>query len=98
MESYTSKKREFNYLLKNLRITSGVTQLQASRELGVARQTYLDLESGKTEPRLSMIRDLSQIFSVDVTYFLDIKVPLSSFTTQELLEELLQRQKVETDV
>ncbi|GAL07913.1 hypothetical protein JCM19237_293 [Photobacterium aphoticum] len=37
--------------------------------MGVARQTYIDLENGKTEPRLSAIEKICTIFNLKPCYW-----------------------------
>ena len=41
----------FHFLLKQIRKEHGMTQADAAKHLKIARQTYLDLENGKTPPR-----------------------------------------------
>ncbi|MPX91386.1 helix-turn-helix transcriptional regulator [Salinivibrio sp. VYel1] len=55
----------FSARLHQARIDAGITQVSVAKQLDCARQTYLDLETGKTEPRLSSIEALSKIIGVD---------------------------------
>ncbi len=59
---------KFNERLKESREWAGFSQVAAAKAIGVARQTYLDLESGKTEPRISTVASLASLFNVDPTY------------------------------
>ncbi len=47
----------------------GMTQKDAAKKLGVARQTYLDIESGVTLPRVDMLINLAEIFEVPIGHF-----------------------------
>ncbi|PCE67575.1 helix-turn-helix transcriptional regulator [Salinivibrio sp. YCSC6] len=55
----------FSARLHQARIDAGLTQVSVAKQLDCARQTYLDLETGRTEPRLSSIEGLSKILGVD---------------------------------
>ncbi len=41
-----------HHRIKQAREDANLTQVAAAKEMGMARQTYLDLETGKTEPKL----------------------------------------------
>ena len=41
-----------------------------AKQLGVARQTYLDLESGKTEPRVLMLMNIAKITGRSLHWFI----------------------------
>ncbi len=65
----------FNIRLRRIRLyvsakegSKSYTQTGMAERLGLARQTYLDLESGKREPRLSTIQNISKILGVDECY------------------------------
>ncbi len=59
--------------IKNARLASGITQLAISKTLGVARQTYLDIESGKTEPKAIMVMNIASATNRSLDYFLSEK-------------------------
>ncbi|MGR5465356.1 helix-turn-helix transcriptional regulator, partial [Photobacterium damselae] len=59
----------FSGALIQLRKQSKITQIDMAKNLGVARQTYLDLESGKVEPRYSTLVKLGELFNVSVVTF-----------------------------
>lgn len=46
-----------------------ITQVGMAKTLGIARQTYLDLESGKTEPRISTLVEIAQLTGRPLTWF-----------------------------
>ncbi|WP_051911467.1 helix-turn-helix domain-containing protein [Methylomicrobium agile] len=59
--------------IKELRLVNGWTQEQTSEKLHVCRNTYSDIELGKTDICLSRLVQLANFYSVDVNYFLDDK-------------------------
>lgn len=81
----------FHFLLKQVRKEHGMTQAGAAKHLKIARQTYLDLESGKTPPRLDTLIALSTLFNKSISYFAGERPSLDNFDTMELFEELQQR-------
>ncbi|WP_318437855.1 helix-turn-helix transcriptional regulator [Photobacterium leiognathi] len=81
----------FHFLLKQVREEQGMTQVDAAKNLKIARQTYLDLEYGKTLPRLDTLIAISALFNKSVTYFTGERPSLDSFDNMKLFEELQQR-------
>ncbi len=71
------------------------TQVWVAKELGVARQTYLDLESGKTEPRLSVIVELANLLECDTMYLIygDEKREIANLLLPDEVEFILNGQK-----
>ncbi|MCG3883239.1 helix-turn-helix transcriptional regulator [Photobacterium leiognathi] len=65
--------------------------------LRIARQTYLDLESGKTEPRVSTLEKIAEIVRISICHFLNgtAKTPLDFYSNEELLAEINRRLKPE---
>ena len=56
--------------LKNIRTELGYTQKQVAKKLGVVESCYANWEQGRTEPNISMLRQLGEIFNVSVDYLL----------------------------
>ncbi|PSW61234.1 transcriptional regulator [Photobacterium leiognathi subsp. mandapamensis] len=56
--------------IREAREWKGITQVAMAKQLGVARQTYLDLESGKTEPRVLMLLNIAKITGRSLSWFL----------------------------
>lgn len=54
---------EFKTRLVTLRLSKGISQVYTAKHIGVARQTYLDIESGKREPRLSTVAKLAAMLN-----------------------------------
>ena len=56
--------------LKNARLELNYTQKQVAKKLGVVESCYANWEQGRTEPNISMLRQLGEIFNVSVDYLL----------------------------
>ena len=83
--------KEFHSILREERTRQGITQVQMSEKLKIARQTYLDVESGKKSPKLNMINSIAEILDKDIYFFMSEKPRLKSYSTLELLAELEKR-------
>ncbi|WP_305843122.1 helix-turn-helix domain-containing protein [Photobacterium leiognathi] len=66
-------------------------EYDAAKHLKVARQTYLDLEYGRTLPRLDTLIALSTLFNKSVAYFAGEHPSLDGFDTIGVVAELQQR-------
>jgi transcriptional regulator with XRE-family HTH domain len=55
--------------LKELRVVNGWTQEEASKQLHICRNTYSDIELGKTDIALSRLIQFANFYDVDVDYF-----------------------------
>ncbi|MFL7013673.1 helix-turn-helix transcriptional regulator [Enterovibrio norvegicus] len=62
-------KKSISKKIKIARTNADKTQADMARQLEVARQTYLDLESGKTEPRVSTLCEISKITGLPLIWF-----------------------------
>lgn len=51
--------------LKDMREWRGLTQVEMAVKSKIARQTYLDLETGKTHPRIGTVYQLALILKID---------------------------------
>ncbi|WP_318515534.1 helix-turn-helix transcriptional regulator [Photobacterium leiognathi] len=77
--------------MREERTRQGFTQVQMAEKLKIARQTYLDIESGKKSPKLSMITAIAEILDKEVHFFISERPRLKSYSTLELLAELEKR-------
>lgn len=93
-------KFDFNGFVQRLialRVGNQISQVEMAKLMGMARQTYIDLEKGKTEPRISTVYQLANVLNVDMSVLLDQKERISSFLSLEkasnaqLLSELEYR-------
>ena len=50
--------------LRAVRLGSGLTQKQVAQRLGVVESCYANWEQGRTEPSITMLRQLGIIFDV----------------------------------
>lgn len=91
---FMKKNLPFSYRLIAIRKGNQITQVEMARKLGIARQTYLDLETGKTEPRISILYKIAEIFNIPVSAFFENEQSVSSFislkksTDAQLIAEL----------
>ena len=69
-EIMESKKNTLSYKLETLRKNKGLTQKDVADILKVNRTTYTKYETGVTEPNVSSLRKLSEIFGVDLNCLL----------------------------
>lgn len=66
----TAKMVQIAHKIREAREFKGITQVAMAKSLGVARQTYLDLESGKTEPRILMLLHIAEITGRSLHWFI----------------------------
>ena len=52
--------------LKNIRKEKGLSQKQVALKLGVVESCYANWEQGRTEPSISMLRKLCEIFIINI--------------------------------
>lgn len=48
------------------RVNAKLTQQEVAKEMGIGKQTLVNWEKGKTEPKTSQIRKLSKIYNIPV--------------------------------
>ncbi|MDD1795576.1 helix-turn-helix transcriptional regulator [Enterovibrio makurazakiensis] len=68
-----------------------ITQVEMAQHLDVARQTYLDIESGKTEPKVSSLVTIADVTGRPLNWFLYGESTRSdiAFTHRDDLNNLL---------
>lgn len=52
--------------LKSIRKEKGFSQKQVALQLGVVESCYANWEQGRTEPSVSMLRNLCRVFSISI--------------------------------
>ena len=62
--------KKFCENLKSYRKMYNMTQKQVADKLYVIESCYANWEQGRTEPNISMLRQLGEIFNVSVDYLL----------------------------
>ncbi|ATF09508.1 helix-turn-helix transcriptional regulator [Candidatus Enterovibrio altilux] len=55
--------------IKEAREWKRITQVNMAKLLEVARQTYLDIETGKTEPRIRILSEIAEITERPLVWF-----------------------------
>lgn len=63
---------EFKDILKELRISKGLSQMQLSKETGLSQSAIAKWELGKTEPTASAIITLAKFFDETTDYILGL--------------------------
>lgn len=58
---------QFHEQLKSLRLAKGLSQLEISEELGIAKNTYIGFEKGDREPRLSELKKMALLFNMTLS-------------------------------
>ena len=59
-------------ILKELRITNGLSQQKTADALGITRSAYSNYEQGIREPDLETLKKLCALFKVSADYLLGI--------------------------
>ncbi|MGF1759706.1 helix-turn-helix domain-containing protein [Photobacterium sagamiensis] len=75
--------------IREAREWNKITQVGMAGKLGIARQTYLDLESGKTEPRVSTLVSVAEITGRPLSWFVYEGEGPVSHDEQEDIQQLL---------
>ena len=63
--------KKFCQNLKEIRKLCGLTQKQVANSLGVVESCYANWEQGRTEPSISMLRKLCEVFVVNLEELLN---------------------------
>lgn len=64
---------KFSNKLKNIRWDKRLSQKSVSEKLGIAASTYSNWEQGRTEPSISDIYRLIEVFDIDANELFDLK-------------------------
>ena len=59
---------EFKISLAAARVNAGLTQDDVARVLRVGKQTIVSWEKGKSEPKMSQSRQLSELYNMPLDY------------------------------
>ena len=95
-----------NTLLKECRKQRGLTQLEASQKLGIARTTYADYEKGKIQPPIDKLQRISMWLDIPTERLMqannDTGINLDIFKKWENAEvknvQIIKRIKAKTDI
>ena len=85
-------KHDMAVRIKEAREWKGLTQVYMAQQLKVARQTYLDLETGKTEPKVRLLVEISELTERPLTWFVygDLGVDIIESEYKEEIDKLVQ--------
>ena len=86
------RKQEMAVRIKEAREWKGLTQVYMAQQLRVARQTYLDLETGKTEPKVRLLVEISELTERPLTWFIygDLGLDIIESEYKEEIDKLVQ--------
>lgn len=65
--------------LRELRTRSGLTQIAAAQELGIANTTLSQYESGKRVPGIKMLRSMSVLYDIPLDEFFSVRGKAKNF-------------------
>ncbi|MFL5846715.1 MAG: helix-turn-helix transcriptional regulator [Solirubrobacteraceae bacterium] len=66
-EQCTSGRTQLGHPVRAARVLAGLRQVDLARLAGVGRTTVVNIEGGKTEPRLGTAQALAQVLGCDVS-------------------------------
>ena len=61
---------KFQISLAAARVNAGLTQDDVAKALKVGKQTIVNWEKGKSEPRMSQSRELSDLYKIPLDYII----------------------------
>ena len=78
----------FGDVIKSLRVSHNISQVQLASELHVSKQTISNLENNNILPSIEMLVKIAAFFSVSTDYLLELDqrkyIEVSGLTDQEL--------------
>lgn len=85
----------FQNIFKQLRLSSGYTQIEMAQKLGISRSTIGMYETGAREPDFETLETIADFFNVDIDYLLGRTdkttiLPESSYYFNEDARELAE--------
>lgn len=85
----------FHNIFKQLRISSGYTQIEMAQKLGISRSTIGMYETGAREPDFETLEAIADFFNVDIDYLIGRTdkttiLPESSYYFNEDARELAE--------
>jgi len=80
---------EFAKRLKQLRLESGLTQMQAAKLLGISNTALSQYESGKRTPGMNALSSLAGVYHVPLSYLLKGEEGDSTLLTEHEIQQLM---------
>lgn len=65
--------KKFHEILKEARITAGLTQAQLADKIGVAKSTYCNWEQGTREPNVLKLKAIAKTLNVTMDYLVGME-------------------------
>ena len=75
----------FGKFIQQQRAKRNMTQAYLASKLGISRPTYMQIERGEREPKISEAKKLAALFDMSLESFLTIKEPKRSVTLEKEL-------------
>lgn len=78
--------------IKDYRKSKNITQEEMAKMLNVSRQSYINYESGNTEPSFETLKKISSILNVSIDCLLDNKeyIDNNNKRNKEIINELMK--------
>ncbi|MGN0487957.1 MAG: helix-turn-helix domain-containing protein [Ruminococcus sp.] len=76
--------------ITKLRKEKGISQIALAMELNVSQKTISAYENGKSEPSISMLKHMAEVFNTSVDYIINytnIRTPIDKIAERELSKE-----------
>lgn len=80
---------EFRLVLKDLRKSRNITQVQLAEALNVSRSIIGSYENGSRKPSYTALEDIADYFNVDIDYLMGHE-PVSTYLIEPKSEHLLR--------
>lgn len=77
-----------NERIRELRIASGISQVELAEKLGVSKQSVSNWENDNIQPSIDMLIKLSKVFNVTTDYLLGL-TPSNSISVDGLPSEFV---------
>ena len=79
---------DFGKKIQLLRKNHNLSQENLASILKINRNHLSRMETGKTEPSLSILRDIAEYFQIDITTLMDVRV--NSSNTEEKIKKITE--------
>lgn len=77
--------------LVELRKDLGLSQEEVADKLNIGRSTYANYEAGRTEPNISILKDLSKIYNVSIDYICENTDIMNSYYKDKRLSKYINK-------
>ncbi|TKF29246.1 helix-turn-helix transcriptional regulator [Enterovibrio norvegicus] len=63
-------KEHLRHVVKQARLDNKLSQVECAQKMEIARQTYMNFESGETLPKIDLLYDFAELTKRPLSYFL----------------------------